>query len=81
MARIRRCQFLVADFTLHRQSVYYEAGLGHGMGRPVVLVVRADQLEQAHFDTRQYSHIRWSTAADLRIRLLNRILATIGAAS
>jgi hypothetical protein len=33
VAGIRTCQFMVADFTLQRQGVYYEAGLAQGLGR------------------------------------------------
>jgi hypothetical protein len=77
IAEIRKSKFLVADFTLHRGGVYFEAGLMMGLGRPVIFTCREDQLEGAHFDTRQYSHIVWKTPEELREKLKRRIQATI----
>jgi hypothetical protein len=36
IADIRRSQFLVADFTGHRQGVYFEAGFALGLGKTVI---------------------------------------------
>lgn len=77
IAEIRLSQFLVADFTLHRQGVYFEAGFALGLGRDVIWMCREDELEKAHFDTRQYNHIVWTSPEDLRIKLRDRVLATI----
>ncbi|HYE32473.1 MAG TPA: hypothetical protein VEH27_13670 [Methylomirabilota bacterium] len=78
IAEIKNSKFLVADFTLHRSGVYFEAGLMMGLGRPVIFTVRSDELGKAHFDTRQYNHIEWSDPAELREKLKRRIQATIG---
>jgi hypothetical protein len=77
IAEIRNSRFLVADFTDHRNGVYFEAGLMMGLGRPVVFTCRGDEMGKAHFDTRQYNHIAWDTPADLREKLKRRIQATI----
>lgn len=77
IAEIRKSAFLVADFTGHRGGVYFEAGFALGLGIPVIWLCRADQIEQAHFDTRQYNHIVWENETDLYQKLLNRINATI----
>jgi nucleoside 2-deoxyribosyltransferase len=77
IAEIRKSKFLVADFTLHRNGVYFEAGLMMGLGRPVIFTCHKDDLKNAHFDTRQYNHIEWETPAELRERLKRRIQATI----
>ena len=77
VAEIRTCQFLVADVTLHRAGVYFEAGFAMGLARPVIWMCRKDDLANAHFDTRQYSHIVWENPADLRAKLRDRIIATI----
>jgi nucleoside 2-deoxyribosyltransferase len=77
IGEIRKSKFLVADFTGHRGGVYFEAGFMMGLGRPVIFTCREDELDQAHFDTRQYSHIKWTTPAELRERLRKRIEATI----
>ncbi len=77
IAEIRKSKFLVADFTLHRNGVYFEAGMMMGLGRPVIFTCRKDELAKAHFDTRQYNHIEWETPAELREKLKSRIQATI----
>ena len=84
MAEVRRSRFLVADFTQGsdgaRGGVYYEAGFARGLGLPVIYTCRKDMVDEnlLHFDTRQYNHILWSTAKELRESLENRIVATIG---
>jgi len=77
VAEIRRSGLLVADFTGHRQGVYFEAGFAMGLGIPVIWTCREDEIKQAHFDTRQYNHITWTGPADLRSKLALRIEATI----
>ena len=82
IAEIKRSRFVIADFTHGdkgaRGSVYYEAGFAHGLGIPVIFTCREDLINEAHFDTRQYNHIVWGTAEDLRKKLANRISAVIG---
>lgn len=78
VAEIKNSRFVVADVTQQKAGVYYEAGLAHGLGIPVIWCVRHDDLENVHFDTRQYSHILWETEDELRDKLRDVILATIG---
>lgn len=82
IAEIRRSRFLVADFTQGksgaRGGVYYEAGFAQGLNIPVIFTCRQDAIDDVHFDTRQYNHIVWTTPAELRTRLSQRISATIG---
>lgn len=90
IAEIRKSHFLVADFTsgtvpglnrptsIPRGGVYYEAGFAQGLGIPVIWTVRIDQLEDVHFDIRQYNMVAWTDAADLQQRLYNRIVALLG---
>ena len=77
LAEIRRATFVLADFTLHRKGVYFEAGFAMGLGIPVIFACRADQIGETHFDTRQYNHIVWDNADDLRAKLSDRIRATV----
>ena len=77
IAEIKRSGLLVADFTGHRGGVYFEAGLAHGLGIPVIWTCREDAIKDAHFDTRQYSHILWKTPEDLVEALDRRIRATV----
>ena len=82
IAELRRSRFVVADFTDGvggaRGGVYYEAGFAHGLNLPVIFTCRTDAVESLHFDTNHYSHIVWSTPAELREKLKTRILAVIG---
>lgn len=80
IAMIRRSRFVVADFTGHRGGVYFEAGYAQGLGLPVVWTIRADALDDVHFDTRQYNFVMWTPEhlPDFCERLKNRIEATIG---
>lgn len=89
VAEIKRSRFLIADFTCGgievkkefqphpRGGVYYEAGLAHGLGLDVIFTCREDRMKWLHFDTRQFAHIVWTTPADLRSQLYNRIAATL----
>lgn len=77
IAKIRECKFLIADITGQRQNVYYEAGFAQGLNREVIWTCRHDDIDNAHFDTRQFNHIVWENVEDLKKKLFNRIKATI----
>jgi hypothetical protein len=77
IAEIRRSRAVVADFSGQRGGVYYEAGFAQGLGLPVIWTVKKDELAKVHFDTRQYNHIVYETAAELKDALLNRLRATV----
>jgi len=77
IAEIRRCKFVVSDFSGQRGGVYFEAGFAKGLGRPVIFTVRKDDVADLHFDTRQYNHIVYETPEELCKKLYNRICATI----
>ena len=81
IAEIRTSGLLVADFTGHRPSVYYEAGFAGGLGIPVIWCCREDQIGDVHFDIRQYNHVVWTDPGDLREKLKNRILAVVPVAT
>lgn len=74
---IKQCKFLIADVTKQRQGVYFEAGYALGQGIPVIWSCKKDDLNNIHFDTRQYNHIIWETEEDLSLQLSNRIKGTI----
>ena len=57
--------------------MYFEAGFAMGLGRPVIWTCRKDDIDNAHFDTRQYNHIVWENEKELYEKLKNRIEATI----
>ncbi len=76
-AQIRRAQVIVADVTGQSPGVYFEAGLAIGLGRTVIWSCHEDEKSKLHFDTRQYSHVLWKNADDLRVKLENRIRGTL----
>lgn len=59
IAQIRKSRFVLADFTGHRGGVYYEAGYAKGLGLEVIWTCREDQIDDLHFDIRQYNCILW----------------------
>lgn len=79
IAEIRRSGLLIADFTGNRAGVYFEAGLAQGLGIPVIWTVQREDLPSVHFDTRQYNHIDWIDPSNLRLRLYDRLMATVSA--
>jgi hypothetical protein len=78
VATIRQCKFLVADFSVNRGGIYFEAGFAVGLGRPVIWTVQRDELENVHFDTRQYNFVRWTNDSlpEFAKALQNRIEAS-----
>jgi len=77
IAEIRKSRFLVAEFSGHRQNVYYEAGFAQGLGLTVIWCCPEVEIEDAHFDTRQYNHITWTSPEELARKLEYRIRATV----
>ncbi len=77
IAEIKRCKFLVSDFSGQRGGVYFEAGFAKGLGKEVIFTVKKDDVKKLHFDTRQYNHIVYDSPEDLYKQLYNRICATI----
>ncbi len=64
---------IVADFTGHRGGVYFEAGYALGIGIPVIWTCRKDDINNLHFDIRQYNCIVWEKEEDLKSKLKTRI--------
>jgi hypothetical protein len=80
IASIRGSRFVIADMTGHRGGLYYEAGFAHGLGLPVIFMLREDDQQDVHFDVRQQNFILWKPDEfpEARKRLENRIRATLG---
>jgi hypothetical protein len=74
---LRRSSFCVADVSGQRPGVYFEAGYAMGLGLPVIWCCRRDDLENVHFDTRQYSHVVWESPQDLVERIEKRVRGAI----
>jgi hypothetical protein len=78
IAEIKKSRFLIADVTGLRHAVFFEAGYAMGLGLPVIFTCKEGTEMEGCFDTRQYNHIVWENAEDLKSKLKDRILATIG---
>jgi hypothetical protein len=78
IGQIRRARFMVGDFTGQRYGVYFEAGMMIGLGRTVIWMCEKKQLDQLHFDVRQFNFIDYESLAEAQGRLYNRILAIEG---
>ncbi|AVP99861.1 hypothetical protein C7S18_22970 [Ahniella affigens] len=54
---LKRCRFVIADFTHNSHNVYFETGYALALGKPVIWTIREG--EESHFDTRQYYFRKW----------------------
>ena len=57
---IRGANLIVADLTSSNPNVYYELGIAHALGRPVIHMVQSP-IEDVPFDLRSYRLIAYST--------------------
>ena len=80
IAQIRKSRFVFADFTGHRGGVYFEAGFAKGLGLEVFWSCRENDLENLHFDIRQYNCITWNMERldEFKSKITNRIEAVLG---
>jgi len=80
IAQIRKSRFVLAGFTGHRGGVYYEAGFAKGLGLEVIWTCREDDIDNLHFDIRQFNCIIWKDedSEDFKKKIQNRIEAVIG---
>ncbi len=76
--QINSARFMVADFTGHRGGVYFEAGYALGIGIPVFWTCRKSDMNELHFDIRQFNCIDWQTSDELANRLQVRLEAVLG---
>jgi nucleoside 2-deoxyribosyltransferase len=72
IAEIRSADFVVADLTYARPSVYFEAGYAQGRPIPVIYTARRDHVgrlatddaKRVHFDLQMRNIISWKTPKD-----------------
>lgn len=77
IASINESRFVIADLTYHKAGVYLEGGYAKGRNLPVIFSVKADFLQDCHFDVKHLNLIVWKDLEDLETKLTNRIKATI----
>jgi nucleoside 2-deoxyribosyltransferase len=75
---ISKSGLVVADVTGQNQGVYFEAGYAKGLNIPVIWTCNVNEVNDIHFDTRQYNTILWEDEMDLYERLKKRIMAVMG---
>ncbi len=73
IAKLKSSRIVIADFTNHRNSVYFEAGFAMGMKIPIIWTCQEGHTEDLSFDTRQYPHLVWKDGEDLKEQIMNRI--------
>lgn len=77
IGEIKRSKFVIADFTLDRPNVYWEAGFAKGLGREVIHTVREDWKDKIAFDIKQTKFIEWPSLEELKRQLKEYIQATV----
>jgi hypothetical protein len=77
ISNLRQCKFCVADFTHHRNGVYFESGFALGQGKPVIYLCSKSHFAEAHFDIKPLQHIVYETTDELERRLIAKIEAWI----
>lgn len=74
---IKNSKFVIADCTLQKDGIYFEAGYAMGRGLPVIWLCEKSDFDNAHFDIKQYNHILYKDETDLYKKLTTRINAII----
>ncbi|MDD2367652.1 MAG: hypothetical protein PHQ90_00025 [Sulfuricurvum sp.] len=77
IGKLKSSRIVIADFTNHRNSVYFEAGFAMGMKIPIIWTVQKGHDDAMSFDTRQYPHIVWENGEDLKKQIMDRIRVII----
>ena len=71
MERIRSSEFLLADLTGERPSVYYEIGFAHALKRRVIMYRL--QGSNLHFDLAAYNCPEYKNLSELQRMLISRL--------
>lgn len=70
---IKCSKFCIFDLTTQNSGVYYEAGYAKAIGKMVILTVRAEEVENLHFDINHQRCILWNDYKELEQELIRTI--------
>src|SRR5688572_5100834 len=76
LEQIRDAEFLVADLTGERPSVYYEVGYAHGLGKRPILIRRKGT--KIHFDLSLHNTPEYEDVAKLHQSMVTRLRERVG---
>lgn len=79
ISEIKTSKFVIVDLTHNNLGAYWEAGFAKGLGKQVIYICNKQWLDnnRIHFDITQINRIEWSNLEELKIKLIDRIKATI----
>lgn len=77
IASLKKCKFCIADFSHHKNGVYFESGFALGQGKPVIYTCQDEEFKKAHFDIKPLQHIIYQSPDELKERLIHKIEAWI----
>lgn len=77
--QIQLSKFVVVDLSIRCDGAYYEAGYAQAIGKEVIHIYdrREEKNNPLHFDVAQKSTVIYDDFEDLKIKLINRIAATV----
>jgi hypothetical protein len=77
IASLKKCKFCIADFSYHKNGVYFESGFALGQGKQVIYTCEKEQFANAHFDIKPLQQIIYRTPDELEQKLISKIEAWI----